>query len=276
MRVQKYVDERGIDIIRNLRLLASDPTTFNDPFELSMGIRKQTDNEFINYLKSEETRGEMLKANPQMSEKEVYNYFSEKLEDHEWIKKFNNKKHELDVAHLKKARTRVGMVTRVICFSINENTEEDFKSDILMWSHYTNKHSGLKFHFEESKFPEDIQGFKVEYRDERPLNTASGEEFLKGLCIVKSSAWGYEKECRWLLTKEKCDVYDGANSYINIPPESIVRVDIGINSSDELKKELFSLLQKADLSHVEVYQAEIHPTLYKIEYKRINPPFPLL
>jgi hypothetical protein len=33
MKLYRYFDENGIDVLRNLRLMLSDPTTVNDPFE---------------------------------------------------------------------------------------------------------------------------------------------------------------------------------------------------------------------------------------------------
>ena len=122
--------------------------------------------------------------------------------------------------------------TLVYCFSKRNDS-------ILMWSHYADKHKGICIEFEVEPTEKDM--IEVVYSEKKskfdilrvtslilgleflkkPFD-ASDQEFNKKImepCYTKSNEWEYEKEVRYILSKNYGDrVFEaGGNYYIKSP-----------------------------------------------------------
>src|ERR1035441_10379354 len=59
MRLFKFVDFRGVDILRNERIKFTPPQEFKDPFEMQLGITNQAAKQFARQILDERQREAM-------------------------------------------------------------------------------------------------------------------------------------------------------------------------------------------------------------------------
>jgi hypothetical protein len=157
----------------------------------------------------------------------------------------------------------------VLCLS-------EVNDSILMWSHYASNHEGFVVEFDvhnpffsQNKFQDNL-GFLREaiYLDKRPrssLRDANIDDFY----FSKSKIWSYENECRMLLPLDEAnkDIEDDLGRHIHlflIPVESITGVIFGVRSSDDVKGRVEEYLQKRNLDHIKIKQAEMDDDNYLI------------
>lgn len=167
----KYIDIEGaLLLIERQSFKFSNPKDFNDPFDLYENL--------INFSKHETNPPPNLTR----SEKRNVTTVSEKVKikylQHEW----------------KKHRNNFG----ISCFS------KTYKS-FLMWSHYSDKHTGvcIGFYVDAMKLLEDgFLAFGVEYEDNfvpKPysdLDLKIRMETMMQYLSLKASCWSYEEETR--------------------------------------------------------------------------------
>lgn len=133
----------------------------------------------------------------------------------------------------------------IICLSKN------LKSTCL-WSHYTNKHTGIALGFNLKTNGDSI--FKVKYLKERPTldisknltDPKTKDQIIKCL-TTKAKDWRYEKEHRVILPlnyttiiKRKLGQYDA--SFIPMPTELKV-VILGCNSPESVEVEIRNIIK---------------------------------
>lgn len=182
--IYKYIDfDTGINkILASQSLKFTNPSEFNDPFDcdeelISLKITDKFLLDFINRNKTDEHRDEKRQLIKEMS--------SDKKR---FISIFN--------AQLQKQKE----MFRVSCFSKTDK-------EILMWSHYANKHKGICIGFHKSGFngnPDSVVAevkYLIEYE---PFNYAINNfEAIKGWLTTKSNKWIYEEEVRLINNKKK-------------------------------------------------------------------------
>jgi hypothetical protein len=97
---------------------------------------------------------------------------------------------------------------RLICFVEDEISQN---SDMLMWSHYTGGHKGVRLHMN-IESPEQAFLERITYQDElvevnslmiASLESESRQAREKAM-FVKSRCWEYEREVRLLLHLDHC------------------------------------------------------------------------
>jgi hypothetical protein len=171
----------------------------------------------------------------------------------------------------------------VLCCSDPNRIKE--KGDILMWSHYSASHSGFRIHFDASFLREAcIDEVEITYSDQIPKvniffsGTSEARQEEEKLAIEKALSnkgtfWEYEAETRYCFTKQKCHFNEAKQEknefyYINLPPEAVTRVDIGMNTDPSLAIKMELILDQKKYSHVEMYEAQRSQTSYSIEYKK--------
>lgn len=135
-------------------------------------------------------------------------------------------------------REKISNEFRMTCFSERYN-------DILMWSHYGDKHNGICVEYDFMNCNAYLQMllFPVLYDIERPALTekqfvlneegisyeeASIIELLSKSLLIKSNVWEYEKEWRVILPKTILDDYD------NYTAPKISKIYFGVNVSESL------------------------------------------
>lgn len=222
--IYKYTSSDTAEkILSSNTLWFSNPDDFNDPFDChealmdwsvdKSGIQEAINRGFPNASRNvrREKLMEFLK-NPEI----VSDAFRHTYED---------------------ARNKIG----VCCFSKNYN-------NLLMWSHYSDKHQGLcigfdiaangdKYFIQEVNYPKKIEPKKF-FSDQR-------DEALKHLLLTKSHYWKYEEEVRGISMD-----FQGA---IKIQPKCVKKIIFGYRSNDSFIHKILNILTD-NHPHIKIYQ----------------------
>jgi hypothetical protein len=283
MLLCKYCDENGLDILQNLRLKASNPLALNDPFEFC-----------AEYLAGELTLSVLKKYfnHPRIIDR-LYERFGRSMgaENKKRFKEIIRGKDKLEVFKkielslidslsetLEVCRMEFSQNSRLLCFC--DIGKIRCHEDILMWSHYSNAHSGMRLSFESDNIKLRYIGpLPVKYSDDmlkidlKSVILEDKVDFKKfgDALTLKSNAWFYEHEYRWLIYKADCfsgDVNGLFCEYIRIPPSAITRVDLGINCSEELRQEVRHMLESEQFKHVELYNVTKDKRRFQLNYEK--------
>jgi len=165
---------------------------------------------------------------------------------------------------------------RVICFS---EAMVDLLDEIVLWSHYAQKHIGVRIGFEFPSEKKRFEIFKVDYREsqlEVDISTGITDGTLGNVLFecakTKSLAWRYEHEHRLLTTPKYCEpkiMPDGTTEhFLDFSRAWVKSVDFGVRCPQAEIQRITTLL-KADYPHVVFRKADYHKSEYALEYKEI-------
>lgn len=169
----------------------------------------------------------------------------------------------------------VGRAVGIACFAQRWN-------NVLMWSHYANKHTGICVEYDfDIPFETATNSLllPVEYTSMRPLlpieklgaiqdrdfkvdETKINSVFadvLKAL-ITKSEIWKYEQEWRHIVF-----IKDPNKRLVSLPIVS--RIIMGVNISDENKKKM---VEYATKHNIPLYQAQLVEDRYEMELRKVR------
>lgn len=217
MKLYKYCDDNGVDILRNQALKISKISEFNDPFEFKIA---KNDNKNINEAVNE-----------------LYEYQRKKY--------------------------------RVICFSSKCN-------NLILWSHYSKNHTGILITFETDLIFLNNQDTLTKYLEHvdykktminipnnyMQLRYEEKENIVKKNTYRKYLDWEYEDEYRAIFYVSASD----DKKYIDIHPNSIMEVVLGLNFDLKLESDIKALLKKDEFNHVKLKKASLHNKDYKMKY----------
>lgn len=172
-------------------------------------------------------------------------------------------------------KRQVGRNFAVVCFSSTACTSEE---EILLWSHYSNSHKGIRLHFDKCLLDPTYRKLKkIKYSKNRhPVkldideNAAEYYEQFRDLIVTKSEVWAYEKEYRLVLMKGECISNSTQMLFYQFPNASLLRVDLGLDCSIEIEAKVVQFLKKKELKHVELFKAKLNKDLFKLEYSRMQ------
>jgi len=175
---------------------------------------------------------------------------------------------------IKKIHHKMGGIVGITCFAQRSN-------NLLMWSHYANKHTGICVEYDFSgpmtAAPNSLL-LPVEYTSMRPMipiekivsiTDAEVEieddkigaiypEILKAL-VTKSSIWEYEQEWRHIVfVKEEKD------RLVHLP--IISKIIMGVNISNDNRK---IMIDYAKRNNISLYQAELKENQYEMVKTRV-------
>lgn len=146
-------------------------------------------------------------------------------------------------------------------------------NNILMWSHYADKHRGLAVGFKEKQlFASGLfTGEMVKYPNNRDYPTISpteGNGFERHLKTIyhKSIDWKYENEYRLAKIFRPPHIPNEEERKINFDPSLIEEVIIGINICPDHKNEILKICKKHD---IRVFQAQRVKSKFLIDRKQI-------
>ena len=278
--------------LRTMMLLASNPCTFNDPFE----VRPYFDHERHDYFaQSHENFHESLGykhsllGNRSMVGIPTENAvgFSEHLN--------------------KRFRDDLGRRFRVLCLSRTS-------SSVLMWGHYTRSYGGVVIGVDTDHpaFPKGLkfEGFDIQYCSERtrtklPLafyQSSSVEVYdLRGNIVnspdqlvesdgglvipfkeyrrrveeatitaltTKAQDWCYEQEIRFLYELSGCQgqlaLKDGL-TLVPIPPEALREIIVGFRADARLVADLVQLYRDGKIGKPKLHYSTCHPNRYEVQ-----------
>jgi hypothetical protein len=259
-----------LDVIKNNRLLASDPMTFNDPFEIMPGLigtpdRTQTLEEVQNVLSRYSSA--VRQVIPEFDGQFV-------LPDKDAV--FANIEQNLKpglqqeiVAGLQRASQTI----RIICFCDPGKLKDE--DDVLLWSHYGDGHKGARIFFETDGIKTySTNLFAVNYSHDRaciditnPGNIITeADAAYRKTFQTKNKNWEYEREVRWIINLVEC-IQKDRHSYIEFKPHALRRIDFGYKC--ESKADVKSLLED-DYRHTELYEASMHESKFSLVYKKVS------
>lgn len=268
----KYCDARGIDILQSLRLKVSPPNQFNDPFEFLPKVdfcidetamkRVMTDQDALRSVWEESGRempfedfATMVKA---MSENVGL----------EHVASARRMFQELALLRQSDVVDFISKTYALACYS-------EISDNLLMWSHYTDRHRGIVvgFNLKNSFFSQATNLMPVSYRSDRVSATYDSEGFASDeheLSIerTKSLVWSYEREWRQRFRVKDCTKIhnpDGTTClYVSIPSDAIASVTFGVRCRPETEKIVRELKKQPDLQHVRLSRAVLHERDFKI------------
>jgi hypothetical protein len=127
---------------------------------------------------------------------------------------------------------------------------------LLMWSHYAQEYEGVMIEFDkEHKFFQGL--FEVDYRENRPIKdysffADSNEPIrLSELCI-KPKDWEYEQEIRIARSLADCTLINDAPKYpiytMELPSECIKSITLGERTSIENQTSIFNKIKNTSIA----------------------------
>jgi hypothetical protein len=162
--------------------------------------------------------------------------------------------------------------------------------NLLMWSHYAHRHRGIvvEFDMNNSFFSSAKNLMPVNYCSERARASLDSngifafDEHETLVARIKSPAWSYEDEWRWLLKVEDCaktdtepfgrcpkcgspiDRPDGTRLYVKIPSDAVASVIFGVRCCPETENAVRELKKREDLHHLRLWRAKRDEHEFKI------------
>ncbi|HEG43954.1 MAG TPA: DUF2971 domain-containing protein [Phycisphaerales bacterium] len=250
----KYCGQRGIEIIlRTLELKLPYISDVNDPYECSPIFNCPDDKTAIEeyYLFRLKLKGITPPAD-----------YRQKIKHDEMREKF------IDGA--KESLKSVNETSSLLSVSKTANNP-------VMWAHYTEQHKGAVIGIDfDNVFPDTNRPSKLVMHPIKPskkrlkINVLSefmlGE--LKKVPFTKSIDWKYEGEFRSVLPVEfmeglrqielaRLGDYDGKDAwFLKLNPASIKEVVFGLDTGSDLKSKIRKLIERPDLQHIKLRQAE--------------------
>ena len=111
---------------------------------------------------------------------------------------------------------------KITCFYLNYN-------NILMWSHYADKHSGICIGFHFHPYLDNFVLTPVKYIDEIPLidGKVDAYEMIRYWLSMKSNCWEYEKEIRAIAKSRNNNCFE----YIHYERDHIKKIIFGCKVS---------------------------------------------
>lgn len=276
----KYVSfKRALDILKSQRIRLTQPSDFNDPFELHPEFQLMSQEDIADLPPALDEQGNVIPGMRQLTHAAI------------------NRMVAAVLPHL----AQVAPVHQGAAFSIDNNAvgrkyyDTNFgilsltetPDNLLMWSHYGDSHRGVVLGFDEAhpffRGAEIVAGLsrlnKVEYNQKRPVLSPSSQNNPK-VFLRKSTEWDYERE--WRLVRplsEAAHTLPRENltpiCLFEIPHNSIEIIITGSQMMPSECQELCSYcvatptLSSTRLHHAllskERYEVEVHPALSEEE-----------
>jgi len=255
------VDDRTIEGLKKNEFYFTSPKAFNDPFDCKniFTFEGSNDNDFRLFF-----REQLKHQQPKLSPKE-------RMESVEAvIKKGIHRKKETQIEQLKRWKNILEEESHkigVVCFSQKPN-------DILMWSHYSNKHSGICLEFDKEILESRFFCGRVQYSQQYPtfkkfvseLIHIGQESVYKMFLLTKSKHWKYEKEFRLIEDPSSRKDLPGERKY-KYPEEALIGVIWGCQTSEEDKEKIRDAL-KPKTHKITYYLAKKSESAYAVKIEK--------
>lgn len=290
MSLFKYVIPERVDILKNRRIRFTQPSAFNDPFEMQpffehLGVTPDG-------LDTSEEEKQRVK---EFAAKEFYARVSDWGREHIG-EEFFTELFELAFeavypsyveALLSDSPGVVEALRRHVPERINKRlgvlclTEKP--DNLLMWAHYAQNHQGFVIEFDDThsffgrpggfraessewlhREMKDMCGHlqKVEYADERPAAKPLMSLTAVEVFLLKSREWEYEREWRMFRLLEDCEEVVGAGPggvhLFSLPPECVKGVITGCRMPWRSRNDLIRAISDDErFAHVKLYGAAL-------------------
>lgn len=226
---------RLCQILDENTLWASDPTTFNDPFECKV---------VLDLNASKEVRHTKYFQDNQKASEAEFECWDAGLSQSKWSVE-------------QETRQQILRTFGLACFTRNWNNE-------LLWSHYARNHTGFCISYDEELIRgwSEVHGaLDVAYLQDAPVFKffeETPDDFVRKVIFSKSKSWAYEEEFRVLF---------GGSGLRILPSATILEVTLGCRASHELRNEARKRLGKAGY---EIFQAAELPAQFRLSRHSIK------
>jgi hypothetical protein len=248
--IGEQVDRIGTILILNKLYFAS-PNKFNDPFDCATTISFSDFDEddlkqyYYHLMKSmdKSENKELNRTYQEIKDEAEYGIATGKYKNEEFL----NQCSEEIQKKVKELAAQYG----ILCLTKNPK-------NILMWTHYADKHKGIVFQFDKSRLIDEYGNdkcFQISYKHNFPslkeymslVGKGDFKELVKLFYFVKSKDWQYEQEWRIFGTDP--------DKYKDIPEGMLTGIIFGWKMSDENKK-LIRAWNSSRENPLTIYQAE--------------------
>ena len=255
----KFVPFDRKDILENGLIRFAPIGNFNDPFELEPTITPLSRN-YLNHIKKMSDK-EVQKI--KLTEDDIDYSISRMDEIDTYRKKYKEEVEKYGVLSLS-SNMRINPL-----LSVSMPEKNDPRTNILIWSHYSNNHKGFVIEFR-ADFIEEISIEEVEYSNEREVLTFEDIEInnFNKVFFKKSIEWKYEQEYRAILPLEKCTkIVQGDIHLFEIKKSRINSICFGCAMSEDEKTVIKNIIeQDSELNSVVLYHAYLSETGYFLKF----------
>ena len=233
--IYKYTDVASLKlIIENSTLKFSKPSDFNDPFDCNLTIdTENTTKEIDDYI-------DLLRRKKNLNSAQI-KILKQKYHNPKTLFELTNKS-------IKQSKENIGAT----CFS-------KLFDNILMWSHYSDKHKGVCLKFDLLADVEFfIDSLVVEYHHECPkYNYIKNREGLgQFLFRTKSIDWTYENEIR---------VVKRGHGFYKFNKDSLVEIIFGAKTPNSERNEIIKLINELKYDNIVFKSSKISELEFKLE-----------
>ena len=247
----KYSSFDGAEaILKSGKIKITPPHEFNDPFEcLPAGF----DNISQNKLEEIEGRrkNELIES---CLGKGLNREAAEKFYKDDFIPQF-----------VEKCRCDWGYLKDAFCKEYEILCLSEVFDDILMWSHYTDRHQGIVIGFNPQQLSPPF--YHVDYSNDRVkelfYNDEVNQENVRKLILVKYEHWKYEKEWRAMYELKSLEK-EGERYLLKFPVGAVKEVIIGAEASPKMRKKIARLV-KDNYPEAKIKQAELSKNMFALE-----------
>jgi hypothetical protein len=248
------------DILIRDSLYFSSPKYFNDPFDCSLDIKFRRKSKYFlaNYLTNKilpyeiENISKETKMSAKTFIKNNFLHFDPSVPSNEKI-------------HQKIQRDFV-LSSGISCFS-------EFNNNILMWSHYSCKHTGFCVEFNINELIKALVNYNIDNKIDGLLSRViykSNWPYLSGYdkdpwvdsLYIKSSNWKYEKEWRIFLPQEN-------GIRMTLPPNVVSAIYIGLQTEPE-KEAIIKKATAAKSYKINIFKAMKVANKFALSFKKLN------
>lgn len=251
-RYQPFIDER-MRVFTHGELFFYSPATLNDPFDskVEFDFDNLSEEDIIQFLEKAAKHGTL---------RFDIEHVLKNIRDSE-----DNSKHNLKKQALENLQPEIDALGLLCLSTIND--------DILMWSHYADKHKGFCLQFDKAKL-EAWQCCKpIDYDDKfltfREFNNAfpeDNEKVARLLLLRKSGHWVCESEWR-IIVKPEDD--NSGSRYYKFPEEILIGVIFGCQMTDDRKRIIKDFLKNRK-SHIQFYEAKKKENEFGLKIEEIS------
>jgi Protein of unknown function (DUF2971) len=264
---------RAIDILKSKRIRFTQPSDFNDPFELHPEFQLMSQEDIADLPPALDKKGQTIPSMRQLTPEAMHRMFGAIIP---YITQMAPIYQKYPGAAFAIDNNAVGRSHYDSNFGILSLTEAP--DNLLMWAHYGDSHKGIVLGFDEShsffQGSEIVAGLerlsKVEYNQKRPVLSPSTRDNPK-LFLRKSTEWAYEREWRLIRPlNESVDVISRDNLMplflFEIPHDSIKHIIIGSQVNQIDQQEIVKYIDSIhSLTHIKIHYMILSRELYKIE-----------
>lgn len=257
MRLFKYFRATRLDVLRDNRIRFTPPHELNDPFEFVAHVYL-SDEEYEKMCDECFQKAFALQPllNPNAKPPSYHDWKRNvvKAMRPEMIANLHSYFEEFLTIFPRHMQVSLGGKCGLLCLS------ENYES-LLMWAHYTDRHTGFVLEFDPEKEPFNRKRLAVSYNSERPVWKKNDAANTMAILSTKSPEWSYEREHRVVRSFEELEPHPLAGDsckgkighFAALPEDTIRAVYVGCRMQNGTISELLDILKRPTYQHVQVF-----------------------